>query len=372
MQQQNIAVYIHWPFCKSKCPYCDFNSHVREKISHDDWQAAYLKELFYFKNVLRDKRISSIFFGGGTPSLAKPKLMEKIIDSLSNLTCFDEQIEITLEANPTSIEAKKFNDFKTAGINRVSVGIQSLNDQHLKFLGREHSSLEAKKALDIAQKTFDRFTFDLIYALPSQTLKSWESELNEALKIAKKHISLYQLTIEKGTRFYNDYRNKKFVMPTNDLAADMYEMTAEIMEQHHTPYYEVSNYAAHGEESQHNLSYWRYDDYLGIGPGAHGRFSEGDDKFASQMISSPEQWMQSVADNGVGFQRRDILTKEEMKNEKLLMGLRLREGIEQSTIINKAKVPELIAQGLLEYKKDKIAATLKGMLVLNSLIEALA
>ncbi len=372
MQQQNIAVYIHWPFCKSKCPYCDFNSHVREQISHEEWQSAYLKEIDYFKDILHGKTISSIFFGGGTPSLAQPKLMESVIDKLSSITKLDENIEITLEANPTSIEAQKFKDFKTAGINRVSVGIQSLDDNHLKFLGREHSSSEAKKALEIASSTFERFTFDLIYALPSQTLESWSKELNEALQIAKKHISLYQLTIEKGTRFYSDYRDKKFTMPSNDLAADMYEMTSEIMEQNGTPYYEVSNYAEHGEESKHNLAYWRYQDYLGIGAGAHGRFTEDNQKYASQMIASPEQWMQSVTEHGAGFQRKDLLSEVEMKNEKLLMGLRLREGIDESVITNKTKVPELIAQGLLEYKKEKIAATLKGMLVLNSLIEALA
>ncbi len=372
MSQQNISIYIHWPFCKSKCPYCDFNSHVREKISHDDWLEAYIKEILFFKNILEHKRIGSIFFGGGTPSLAKPELMEKIIDALSKLASFDERIEITLEANPTSIEAQKLSDFKNAGINRVSVGIQSLNDDHLKFLGREHSSTEAKNALEIAYKTFDRFTFDLIYALPTQTLESWERELEEALKIAKKHISLYQLTIEKGTRFYSDHSNKKFIMPTNDLAAEMYEITTEIMEKQNMPYYEVSNYAVHGEESRHNLSYWRYQDYLGIGPGAHGRFSEGENKFATQMISSPEQWMKSVSENGVGFQRKDALSNEDIRNEKLLMGLRLREGVHLDVISNKSSIPSLVSNGLIEYKNEKVAATKKGLLVLNSLIEALA
>jgi putative oxygen-independent coproporphyrinogen III oxidase len=372
MLQQSISVYIHWPFCKSKCPYCDFNSHVREQISHEEWQDAYLKEIRFFKEQLSGKHVKSIFFGGGTPSLAQPKLMELVIDELGKLATLDENVEITLEANPTSIEAQKFHDFKLAGINRVSVGIQSLNDESLKFLGREHSSYEAQKALEIAQNTFKRFTFDLIYALPNQSIESWNKELKQALGIAKKHLSLYQLTIEKGTRFYSDYRSKKFEMPSNDLAADMYEMTADIMEQNGTPFYEVSNYAAVGEESKHNLAYWQYKDYLGIGPGAHGRFSEGDEKFASQMIASPEQWLKSVNEIGVGFQRKDLLSVAQMRQEKLLMGMRLRDGVEEDVVINKSQIPNLVNQGLLKLENNRVIATRKGMLVLNSLIEALA
>ncbi len=371
MTQQKISVYIHWPFCKSKCPYCDFNSHVRENISHDDWQAAYLKEIEYFATILSGKRIQSIFFGGGTPSLANPKLMEAVIDKLASLATLDENIEITLEANPTSIEAQKFIDFKSAGINRVSVGIQSLDDSSLKFLGREHSSYEAQKALEIACNTFDRFTFDLIYALPNHTIKVWEEELNRALKVADKHISLYQLTIEKGTRFFSDYRNKKFSLPSNDVAADLYDLTSHVMEQNNMPYYEVSNYAAVGEESRHNLAYWKYDDYIGVGPGAHGRITENGKKFATQMISSPEQWLKSVNDNGVGFQRKDLLSRLQIAQEKLIMGLRLREGVLEEEIINTSNLENLINTQLLHRKGRKIAATRQGFLVLNSLIEAL-
>jgi len=372
MQKSPISIYIHWPFCKAKCPYCDFNSHVRESVSHDDWLAAYIKEINYFRDLLSDKEIVSIFFGGGTPSLASPKVMEGIINELSNIADFHEDIEITLEANPTSIEAQKFKEFASAGINRVSVGIQSLNDNDLKFLGREHSAHEALKALEIAKNIFKRHTFDLIYSLPNQSLEQWNKELDTALGYAGKHLSLYQLTIEKGTRFYKDHRDGKFVMPSEDLAADMYEFTTAHMEAKGLPYYEVSNYAVPAEESKHNMCYWKYGNYLGIGPGAHGRFEQAGVKYMSQMISSPEAWMKQVNQTGVGFQQKNKLDEASVDSEKLIMGLRLREGVDKSLIKNTVKFGDYVRHGLLVEYGGKVSVTKKGVLLLNNIIAELA
>jgi len=372
MQKSPISIYIHWPFCKAKCPYCDFNSHVRDAISYEDWLKAYTREINHFKTILSGKEISSIFFGGGTPSLASPKVMEGIINELQTIADFHDDIEITLEANPTSIEAQKFKEFASAGINRVSVGIQSLNDNDLKFLGREHSANEALKALEIAQNTFKRHTFDLIYCLPNQSLERWNKELENALRYAGKHLSLYQLTIEKGTRFYKDHRDGKFIMPTEDLAADMYEFTTDFMESAGMPYYEVSNYAAHGEESKHNMCYWKYGNYLGIGPGAHGRFEQTGVKYMSQMISSPEAWMKQVNETGVGFQQRNKLDNASVESEKLIMGLRLREGVDVALISNTQKLEEFINLGLLDQARGRVATTKRGILLLNNIIAELA
>jgi oxygen-independent coproporphyrinogen-3 oxidase len=371
MKKEPISIYIHWPFCKSKCPYCDFNSHVRESVSHKEWLNAYIQEIKYFSDQIQGKSIASIFFGGGTPSLANPFIMEGLIDCLAVIGDIDNHIEITLEANPTSIEAEKFQDFRKAGINRVSVGVQSLRDDNLKFLGREHSSYEALKALEIAQNTFDRHTFDLIYSLPNQTLKDWQYELEKALAYSGKHISLYQLTIEKGTRFFKDHKDGKFEMPDENLSADMYEFTTEFMESKGMPYYEISNYAAMGEESRHNLCYWRYGDYIGIGPGAHGRYTKNGEKYSTQMISSPEQWLKNVGDNGIGLQVLQKLSEDQVAQERLLMGLRLREGVKESLITNRRNLENFIRIGLVERNRNNISATRRGMLVLNAVIEGL-
>ena len=305
MTLNNIAIYIHWPFCKSKCPYCDFNSHVREKIDEKSWFDAYITEISFFADKIVGKNITSIFFGGGTPSLMNPKLVEKIILELEKIGKFVDNIEITLEANPTSIEAQKFQDFKTAGINRVSIGIQSFNEEGLKFLGRTHSKNEAIEALEIAGNIFSNYSFDLIYARPNQSIKNWENELLSALKLAKNHLSLYQLTIEKGTSFFNDYRDKKFTMPSDVLAASMYELTREITKAHGFVDYEISNYAKQGFESKHNLSYWNYDEYLGIGPGSHSRI----DKYAMMMIHNPENLLAKVKTDNNGIQAKTLLKK---------------------------------------------------------------
>ena len=262
--KKDISVYIHWPFCKSKCPYCDFNSHVRETIEIDKWNQAYLIEIENNRENLLEKNIVSIFFGGGTPSLMPSFIISNIIDKLSNVANINEKTEITFEANPTSVESQKFKEFALAGINRVSLGVQSFNEDDLKFLGREHSLTEALEAIEIAKKNFKRYSFDLIYALPNQTLKAWENELKSALKFADKHLSLYQLTIEKGTPFYGLYKKKKFTIPNENLAKDFYDSTQDIMNNLSLPAYEISNHAAMGEECRHNMAYWQYDEFIGI------------------------------------------------------------------------------------------------------------
>lgn len=364
----SISVYIHWPFCKSKCPYCDFNSHVTNAINHQDWAAAYLKEISYFKNILAGKVIKSIFFGGGTPSLAEPFIFEEIINALSKYATFAPDIEISMEANPTSVEAQRFREFKKAGINRISLGIQSLNDSALKFLGREHSSTQAQKAIEVARTTFDNFSFDLMYSLPEQTLKEWEKELVAAVKLTGSHMSLYQLTIEKGTPFFKDHRLKKFTMPNENLSADFYELTNELMQSSGFTQYEISNYSKAGFECRHNLVYWRYQDYLGIGPGAHGRYQEADKKYATIMTHAPGAWLALVTEKGVGFQQKEALNLEQIIQEKVIMGLRLNEGINRKLIPNQAKLTEFITAGLIEPHKENIRATKPGTLVLNRII----
>ena len=376
--KKNIAIYIHWPFCKSKCPYCDFNSHVREQINQQDWNNAYLKQISSYADYLSDKNIVSIFFGGGTPSLMPGFIVENIINHLGKLATTDKEIEITLEANPTSVESKKFKEFAKAGINRVSLGIQSLNPIDLKFLGREHSAKEAIDAIEIAKENFSRYSFDLIYALPKQTLIQWESELSQALKFADKHLSLYQLTIEKGTPFYSLHKNNKFQMPDEDLAREFYILTQNIMENSGLPAYEISNHAKPSEECKHNLVYWRYDDFLGIGPGAHGRINNQ----ATCNIHHPENWLNAVINDHNPLQISTDLTLKEKISEILLMGLRLKEGINEkyffdkigssiSDNVNKNKLEFLIEHQFLLSKEGHLFASSEGKLVLNHIIEQL-
>lgn len=327
----SLAVYIHWPYCRKKCPYCDFNSHVSDTIEHAVWREAYLKELSYYKTLLGERYVTSIFFGGGTPSLMEPQTVQTVLDEISGLWAVADDCEITLEANPTSIEAEKFRAFKQAGINRVSVGVQSFRDEQLAFLGREHSASEALKALEIAHHTFDRMSFDLIYARPDQTLNDWQDELEEALQYAKGHLSLYQLTIEDGTQFKTLRDSGRLVELDYDIAGDMYQMTTEMMEQAGLPAYEISNYAAKGQESRHNLAYWRYHDYVGIGPGAHGRLTLPDGtKVATRTHKAPDIWMNQVMEKGGGAKPFDSLSEKDQLEERLMMGLRLREGVELS------------------------------------------
>ena len=375
---KNIAVYIHWPFCKSKCPYCDFNSHVRDNIEQQKWNDAYLQEIENNKEFLSNKKIVSIFFGGGTPSLMPSSIVENIIQKLAYFASFDANIEITLEANPTSVESEKFKSFAKVGVNRISLGIQSLNIEDLKFLGREHNVDEAVKAIELAKEHFARYSFDLIYALPNQKLKTWESELSKAVTLAGDHLSLYQLTIEKGTPFYSLYQNKKFQIPNEELAKDFYILTQDIMNAAGMPAYEISNHARKDQECRHNIVYWKYDDFLGIGPGAHGRMNNQ----AIHSIYHPENWLNTVLEGKSPIQSAIELTLEERICEILLMGLRLKEGINQQEFFNKTgynfseklnqkKLDYLLENRFLKFDNDYLYASDKGKLVLNHIINSL-
>lgn len=378
--KNNLAIYIHWPFCKSKCPYCDFNSHVEKNIEHDKWLSAYLNEIEYFAEKLGKRNVGSIFFGGGTPSLMRPEVVQKILEKINNSFSVADNVEITLEANPTSIETEKLKSFKQAGVNRVSIGVQALNEKDLKFLGREHSPLEAKKALETAANIFENFSFDLIYCRPEQTIEAWKSELNEALKIADKHISLYQLTIEKGTEFYSKFNKKEFVMPEEKLSAEFFEETQNILKKRGLPSYEISNHAKAGFESKHNISYWEYDEYLGIGPGAHGRINLDGKRTATMMLYLPDNWLKAVSEKKHGLQNADALNDETILEEIVMMGLRLTKGLSFDkfklvsgkdffAVFNKEKIKFLENENLIEIKNSRLAATKKGALLLNSLTE---
>ena len=376
-----LHVYIHWPFCKSKCPYCDFNSHVRDRIDEEIWLKAYLKEIDYFKDFIQARTIKTIFFGGGTPSLMSPTTVAAIINKLNSLSPFQD-IEITLEANPTSSEAIKFKAFKDAGVNRLSIGIQSLSDQDLKFLGREHSSSEAIQVIEQTATIFDNYSFDLIYARPNQTTASWEKELQQALKYAKNHLSLYQLTIEKGTKFYGDVKNNKFSIPEQDHAIELYNLTTEILKTKNLLRYEISNYALKGKESLHNLGYWQYREYLGIGAGAHSKIKFGPDLHHIFMIHNPEKWLHSVEDRSHGIQQNQKMTLSEIVQEYLLMGLRLEDGINQEHFYNSfaTDIMQFLSEeyldsfgenNFLSYNKTMLKLTDSGKLLINHIVSKL-
>ncbi len=373
-----LSIYVHWPFCLSKCPYCDFNSHVREQVNHDIWLKSYQRELEFFQDIIRHKYIKSIFFGGGTPSLMQPFVVEGIIQKIAELAEIDHQTEITLETNPTSFEASKFQDFRLAGINRVSIGVQSLVEKDLKILGRQHDVQQAIKTIEIAATLFAKISFDLIYARTNQTLIDWQNELTRAMQLTAGHISLYQLVIEKGTVFYRLFNNGTLTIPPSDIAADMYEWTNFYLKSKGYNRYEISNYALPDHECKHNLAYWQYDNYLGIGPGAHSRITIGNNRFLSELTASkelegneggntiarhredlnlnsfsqlprvefppkyndadsnlysimmwhkPEKWLQTVQSLGRGIQHSNQLTRQEISEEMLMMGLRLERGI---------------------------------------------
>jgi oxygen-independent coproporphyrinogen-3 oxidase len=372
------ALYIHWPFCKSKCPYCDFNSHVASKVDYDRWKQAYLRELDYFAPELEGQEITSVFFGGGTPTLMPPGIAEAILKRIN----LKPGTEVTMEANPTSVEADTFDAFVQAGINRISLGVQSLREKDLKFLGREHSASEALNAIARAQKAVNRVSLDLIYARPGQTLEAWEAELKEALALGTTHISLYQLTIEKGTPFYSAHQKGEFVMPDDEVSADLYALTNDMLEQAGLPAYEVSNYAKPGHECRHNLAYWRYQEYLGIGPGAHSRISRSGRLSALMMWHRPEQWLETVAGKGAGIQTETALTPEEIKEELLMMGLRIPEGVsrqrfrallsqEPEEVLNKQVLESLISNGLCILDAEGIRLTPQGRPLVNAVLKRL-
>ncbi len=432
----SLAIYIHWPFCKAKCPYCDFNSHVRSNIDQELWLRSYLASIDYYHDIIQDASIVSIFFGGGTPSLANPSTIETILNKISSINSSRSSInfsidyktnnenlvdcnksstklivpEITLEANPTSVEMSYLKEFKQAGINRISIGIQSLRNDQLKFLGRQHEQEEARNALGMIANIFDNYSFDLIYCLPNQTIDEWKIELSEALKIAGPHISLYQLTIENGTLFAELYRKGKISMPNEDHAALMYETTQDMLAQHNMPCYEISNHAKLGYECLHNIQYWQYRDYLGIGPGAHSRLSYKTikDKKVLQDLSQktysidgtnmidesqkhdvsnsfqklafvdykvPEIWLKNIEQKQYGIEIVEVINEQQARKEAIIMGLRMSTGINIDLIVNydilNKSLPQLIGDGLLIRENQRIYSTMKGKLLLNYIIDQL-
>ncbi len=368
----NLAIYVHWPFCRSKCPYCDFNSHVRDRIEASDFENAYLKEIDYFKDLIRGKIITSIFFGGGTPSLMPERTVANIISHLSKYGNFSGDIEVTLEANPTSSESNKFLNLKNAGINRLSIGVQSLRDKHLKFLGREHNSKEALNVIENAAKIFDNYSFDLMYSLPEQEFLEWQEDLEQAVNLATNHISLYQLTIEKGTKFFSKYKNKEFKMPGEKESIKFYEYTSDFLESRGFVNYEISNFAKKNYESKHNLTYWHYKPYLGLGAGAHSRIHYSDNLVEEIIMQhSPENWLHNVNSFGNAVQSRMLRTVKEQAIEKIIMGLRLKDGIDISNItqyVNLAKIQNLINGNILKFENNILRTTKTGKLVLNSIL----
>ena len=370
---QPLALYIHWPFCVSKCPYCDFNSHVRESVDQAAWRAAMLADLRHEAGLLPGRRLSSIFFGGGTPSLMPPETVAAVIGEAEKLWGFEPGVEITLEANPSSVEAARFADLAAAGVNRVSLGLQALEDDALAFLGRAHDVSEGLAALDAAQSVFARASFDLIYARPGQSLAAWEAELRRALGFGTEHLSLYQLTIEPGTRFATLFEKGELAEYDPDAAADLFEATRDITAQAGIPAYEISNHAHPGAESRHNLTYWRYGDYAGIGPGAHGRRGG----VATVRRKKPENWMSAVDRNAHGIEREDALSPHDRGVEALLMGLRLDEGIDLSRIdalaggrapLNHQALTRIEEQGLIAREGDRLRVTATGMPVLEAIL----
>ncbi len=377
-QNGGFGLYIHWPFCAAKCPYCDFNSHVSNNIDNNQWLRSYLSELTRAASETQGRVLNSIFFGGGTPSLMAPELVHAILDHVRALWPQSNDIECTLEANPGSVEAGRFRGYADAGVNRISMGIQALNDPDLKRLGRIHSVSEAKAAFDTARQIFDRVSFDLIYARQDQTLDAWRNELTEALAMSIDHLSLYQLTIEQGTAFGDRYnRGKLRGLPTDDAAADMYELTQDLCDAAGMPAYEVSNHARDGAHSRHNLIYWRYGDYIGIGPGAHGRITLGQHRYATETRLAPNAWLQDVA-AGNGEAHRTAVSPRDQGIEYVMMGLRLVDGISHQryrTItghdIDQTALDHLSEIQMIRVDGDRIRATRDGRTVLNSVIATL-
>jgi oxygen-independent coproporphyrinogen-3 oxidase len=376
-----FGVYIHWPFCAAKCPYCDFNSHVRHQpVDQERFADAFRREMAEMRERTGPRDVTSIFLGGGTPSLMKPETVGAVLDAVAAHWTVPDGIEITLEANPTSVEAERFRGYRAAGVNRVSLGVQALNDADLRFLGRMHSVADALGAIGLAREIFPRLSFDLIYARPNQRLGAWEAELRQAIAYAADHLSLYQLTIEEGTPFFALHAAKKFAIPDPDHAADLYALTQDVTAAAGLPAYEVSNHAAPGAESRHNLTYWRYGDYVGVGPGAHGRFAEDGQRVVTIGERHPESWLAAVEQNGTGVTSGERLMPWEEADEMLLMGLRLREGIDLARYealahrsLDGERLAFLQAKKLVEsVGNSRLRATPTGMAVLDALVADLA
>ncbi|WP_248313064.1 radical SAM family heme chaperone HemW [Bosea sp. F3-2] len=377
-----FAVYVHWPFCLAKCPYCDFNSHVRlQPPDQARYIAAFRREIAHRAALVPGRTVSSIFFGGGTPSLMEGRTVGAILDAIGEHWAVDPNCEVTLEANPTSVEAGRFRDFRAAGVNRVSLGVQALNDADLKALGRMHSAEEALAAVAIARQYFERYSFDLIYARsPAQTPTLWRAELELAISHAAEHLSLYQLTIEPGTAFERLFRAGKLAIPDHDAGAALYETTQEITAKHGLPVYEISNHARPGAECRHNLVYWHYGEYAGVGPGAHGRLVTAQGRMAHSTEKRPEIWLERVEAEGHALVEDERLSEESQGDEYLLMGLRLVEGIDPAVFkalagreLNAKRVASLIDEKLLMHRQGgRLAATPDGALLLDALVADLA
>src|SRR5829696_8542540 len=376
-----FGVYLHWPFCLSKCPYCDFNSHVRHRpIDEARFLAAFQREIAHMAALARGRRVTSVFFGGSTPSLMAPATTGAILDAIAAAWEVGEGAEITLEANPTSVEATRFRGYRAAGVNRVSLGVQALNDPDLRRLGRMHTAEEALAAIKVAAGAFERFSFDLIYARPDQTPEAWAAELREAIGHAAEHLSLYQLTIEPDTWFERLHAAGKLVIPDHAASRALYDVTQEICEAHGLPAYEISNHARPGAESRHNLVYWRYGEYVGVGPGAHGRFVTPAGRVATATERHPETWLDRVEEGGHGLVEEELLSAQEEGDEFLLMGLRLREGVDPERFrvftgrgLDEARVRSLEEHGLIAHARaGRLAVTRAGFPVLDAVVADLA
>ncbi|HWK68505.1 MAG TPA: radical SAM family heme chaperone HemW [Rhizobiaceae bacterium] len=376
-----FGVYIHWPFCAAKCPYCDFNSHVRHQpVDQERFARAFAREIATMRARTGPRTVTSIFLGGGTPSLMKPETVAAVLGAVAANWTIAPGAEITLEANPSSVEAERFRGYRAAGVNRVSLGVQALNDRDLKFLGRLHNVAEALHAIGLAREIFPRLSFDLIYARPGQTPQAWEAELVEAIGHAADHLSLYQLTIEEGTPFHALHAARKFFIPDGEHAAELYGLTQAVTAAHGLPAYEISNHARPGAESRHNLTYWRYGEYVGVGPGAHGRFVEDNRRVVTITERVPETWLGLVEDDGHGVSGGEVLNRTEEADEFLLMGLRLAEGIDlaryemlSGKTLSSSRIAILQDEGLVApVGNSRLKATPAGMIVLDAVVADLA
>ncbi|AWC20660.1 Oxygen-independent coproporphyrinogen-III oxidase 1 [Aminobacter sp. MSH1] len=376
-----FGVYVHWPFCAAKCPYCDFNSHVRHHpVDQERFARAFATELATMRARTGPREVTSIFLGGGTPSLMRPETVGAVLEAIAANWTISGNAEITLEANPSSVEAERFRGYRAAGVNRVSLGVQALNDADLRFLGRLHNVEEALHAIGLAREIFPRLSFDLIYARPGQKPDAWAAELKQAIGYAVDHLSLYQLTIEEGTRFFQLYNAGKFEIPDGEHAAELYAITQDVTAAHGLPAYEISNHAMPGAESRHNLTYWRYGEYVGVGPGAHGRFIEDGRRIVTIAEKMPERWAELVEQKGHGITGGETLNRSEEADEFLLMGLRLVEGIDLARYeqlsgksLSSARLSILQGEGLVApIGNSRLRATPEGMIVLDAVVADLA
>ena len=374
-----FGVYVHWPFCQSKCPYCDFNSHVRERVEHDRWARALVRELETMAALAPDRMVTSVFFGGGTPSLMEPQTVDAVLAAVARLWPMASAVEITLEANPGSVEAGRFAGYAAAGVNRLSLGVQALDDTALTFLGRRHNVAEALKALDLAGAIFGRFSFDLIYARPGQTPEAWRDELTRALAFGTEHLSLYQLTLEQGTQFWTLAQRGDLVVPDDDSAADLYALTQDMTAAADLPAYEISNHARPGCESRHNMTYWRSGDWIGVGPGAHGRLHDEGRTVARRQHRAPEIWLDGVEAQGHGTVDTDVIGREARIEEVLMMGLRVSEGVRDADMrrvtglsldqaVPAGRIAPLVASGHLVADETGLRLTPQGRPLLNAVL----